>query len=65
MVEDKWLATQAGSVQSELDRVSQGLTGRVRELADRYGTPLPQLVENVAALEKNAAAHLEKMGLAV
>ena len=33
VVEDKWLAAVRGAVQGELDRVSQTLTGRVRELA--------------------------------
>ena len=42
VVEDKWLATLAAAVQSELDRVSQALTGRIRQLAERYATPLPQ-----------------------
>ena len=43
VVDDKWLATLAAAVQGELDRVSQTLTGRIRQLAERYTTPLPQL----------------------
>ena len=42
VVDDKWLARLAAAVQSELDRVSQALTGRIRQLAERYATPLPQ-----------------------
>jgi hypothetical protein len=30
VVDDKWLATLAASVESELDRISQALTGRIR-----------------------------------
>ena len=45
VVDDKWLATLAAAVQGELDRVSQTLTGRIRQLAERYATPLPQLTE--------------------
>jgi type I restriction enzyme M protein len=41
VVEDKWMAQLSSSVQAELDRVSQTLTGRIRELAERYATPLP------------------------
>lgn len=41
VVEDKWLATLAAAVQGELDRVSQTLTGRIRQLAERYATPPP------------------------
>jgi type I restriction enzyme M protein len=33
------------AVQGELDRVSQTLTTRIRQLAERYDTPLPKLVE--------------------
>ncbi len=43
VVDDKWLTTLAAAVQGELDRVSQTLTGRIRQLAERYATPLPQL----------------------
>jgi len=35
-VDDKWLATLAADVQTELDRVSQSLTSRIRQLAERY-----------------------------
>ena len=45
VVDDKWLATLAAAVQGELDRVSQTLTGRIRQLAERYATPLPKLTE--------------------
>jgi type I restriction enzyme M protein len=38
------------AVQSELDRVSQTLTCRIRELAERYATPLPKLTEEVETL---------------
>ncbi|MDI1475690.1 type I restriction-modification system subunit M [Polyangium sp. y55x31] len=62
VVEDKWLATLSASVQSELDRVSQALTGRVRELAERYEKPLPKLTAEVETLSARVEAHLEKMG---
>ena len=62
VVDDKWLATLAAAVQSELDRVSQTLTGRIRQLADRYATPLPQLTDEVAALAARVDGHLKKMG---
>jgi type I restriction enzyme M protein len=62
VVDDKWMARLAASVQGELDRVSQRLTGRIRELAERYATPLPQLTDEVAALAARVEAHLTKMG---
>jgi type I restriction enzyme M protein len=62
VVEDKWMATIAGTVQGELDRVSQTLTGRVRELAERYATPLPQLTGEITTLAARVDEHLLRMG---
>ena len=38
------------------------LTQRVKELAERYETPLPQMVSRVAELEAKVNRHLERMG---
>jgi type I restriction enzyme M protein len=46
----------------DLERVSQTLTGRIRELAERYATPLPQLTDEVATLAARVEEHLAKMG---
>jgi type I restriction enzyme M protein len=62
VVDDKWLATVAAAVQGELDRVSQTLTGRITQLAERYATPLPLLTDEVEALSDKVAGHLAKMG---
>jgi type I restriction enzyme M protein len=62
VVDDKWIGTLAAAVQGELDRVSQTLTGRIRQLAERYATPLPQLTDEVAALAAKVDGHLKKMG---
>lgn len=62
VVEDKWLAALGASVQGELDRVSQTLTGRVRELAERYAAPLPDLMEKVETLSSRVDEHLRRMG---
>ena len=62
VVEDKWLATIATAVQGELDRVSQTLTGRIRQLAERYATPLPKLIDEVDQLAARVDEHLKKMG---
>ena len=62
VVKDKWLATIAAAVQGELDRVSQTLTGRIRQLAERYATPLPQLIDEVATLAARVDGHLKGMG---
>ncbi len=62
VVDDKWMAHLAAAVQGELDRVSQTLTGRIRELAERYATPLPQLTDEVATLAARVDEHLKRMG---
>ncbi|MBI2944437.1 MAG: N-6 DNA methylase, partial [Candidatus Wallbacteria bacterium] len=62
VVEDKWMARLSAAVQGELDRVSQTLTGRIRELAERYATPLPKLTEEVERLAARVEEHLAKMG---
>ena len=62
VVEDKWLAVIAAALHGEMDRISQALTQRVKELAERYETPLPQAVNQVAILEQAVNAHLKRMG---
>ena len=62
VVDDKWLSALTAAVQGELDRVSQTLTGRIRQLAERYATPLPELEAEVERLATKVAGHLVKMG---
>jgi type I restriction enzyme M protein len=50
------------AIHSEMDRVSQQLTQRVKELAERYEDPLPQMVSRVAELEAKVNRHLKTMG---
>jgi type I restriction enzyme M protein len=64
VVDDKWLATLDAAVHGEMDRLSQQLTVRVKELAERYEVALPQLNERVAELEVRVGRHLERMGFA-
>jgi type I restriction enzyme M protein len=62
VVNDKWLAHLAASVQSEMDRVSQALASRIKLLGDRYVVTLPQLEDEVAVLSARVEAHLQRMG---
>ena len=62
VIDDKWMAHLSSAVQGELDRVSQTLTGRIRELAERYATPLPKLTDEVATLAARVVDHLKRMG---
>jgi type I restriction enzyme M protein len=42
--------------------VSQALAERVRQLAERYASPMPTLVDEVTVLASRVEAHLKKMG---
>ena len=64
VVDDKWLAALNARIHSEMDRVSQQLTARVKELAERYERPLPDMTASVAELEAKVNRHLAKMGFA-
>jgi len=64
VVDDKWLATIDTNIHGEMDRISQTLTQRVKELAERYDKPLPVLAEQADAMESKVRAHLERMGFA-
>ncbi|MGD9851202.1 MAG: type I restriction-modification system subunit M [Nitrospirales bacterium] len=62
VVDDKWLAVLDKDIHGEMDRISQALTQRVKELAERYEIPIPQMVNRVADLEAKVNRHLENMG---
>ena len=64
VVEDKWLATLSADIQTELDRVSQSLTGRIKQLAERYAEPLPKLTNDLEILSEKVDEYLKKMGFA-
>jgi type I restriction enzyme M protein len=63
VVAHKWLATIEASVNTELERVSQALSARIRELAERYAKPLAELENDVAVLAAKVQGHLARMGL--
>lgn len=59
----KWLTSLKQTIQTEIDAISQSLTGRIKELADRYEHTLGELDAEVEEFEAKVSAHLEKMGL--
>ncbi|MBX3356401.1 MAG: SAM-dependent DNA methyltransferase [Phycisphaeraceae bacterium] len=64
VVEDKWLASLRAAIDGEVQRVTQQLTGRVKDLEERYARPLPELEREVEGLSAKVEGHLKKMGLA-
>jgi type I restriction enzyme M protein len=65
VVLDKWQGELTRRMKSELDRVSQQLTGRIKQLAERYAKPLPQLEKEMDELQARINAHLKQMGFSV
>ena len=47
LVEDKWLETLRTAVQAEIERVTQHMANRVKDLEERYAEPLPALLESL------------------
>jgi type I restriction enzyme M protein len=62
VVEDKWLASLCVAVEGEVQRVTQQLAGRVKELEERYAQPLPALECEVEGFSVRVEEHLKKMG---
>ena len=62
VVDNKWMGQMEQDVKSEMQRISQNLAGRIKELAERYESPRPVLDKEVDALEKKVNSHLTKMG---
>jgi type I restriction enzyme M protein len=62
VIEDKWLPAIEVTVKNEMNRISQQLTGRIKELVDRYEMPFPVIEKQVRELEEKVNAHLSKMG---
>ncbi len=62
VVDDKWMGSIERSVKTEMQRISQRLAQRIKELADRYEMPLPKQTTQLAELEAKVNVHLHKMG---
>lgn len=63
IVDDKWLATLESNIVTEIERITQQLANRVKELEERYSEPLPRIMQSVASLSDKVADHLKAMGL--
>lgn len=62
VLEHKWQAHLENALQQEQERISQNLTQRIKELAERYATTLPKLEAEALEASQKVKAHLEKMG---
>jgi type I restriction enzyme M protein len=62
VVQHKWMEALAKSVVGEIDKISQHLAGRVRELAERYTVTMPEIMNGIKESTKKVEVHLKKMG---
>ncbi|MFV0140547.1 hypothetical protein OBK00_11780 [Empedobacter falsenii] len=62
VLENKWQAYLQNALTQEQERISQNLTQRIKELAERYATTLPELQRSLSEVEGKVKSHLEKMG---
>ncbi len=63
VVENKWFASIRIAIEGEVQRLTQQLAGRVKELEERYARPLPELERKVQAFSGKVEEHLKKMRL--
>ena len=63
VIDDKWFATIQAAVTGEVQRLTQNLTERVKELEERYAQPLSNLENEVETFNENVNAHLLNMGM--
>ena len=62
VVEKKWCLTIFNGIDDIYSAISQRLTNRIVELAERYEEPLPQIEQEVDDFESKVKSHLERMG---
>jgi len=64
VIDVKWMQTLQENILGEMERISQRLAQRIKELAERYHDTLPQLEEEVREFEEKVKQHLLEMGIA-
>ena len=61
VIDDKWFTTIQDNITGEVQRLTQNLTERVKELEERYAQPLPALVNEVQEFSLKVEKHLSNM----
>jgi len=62
VINEKWMLALQQSLQNGQERISQNLTQRIKELAERYQDTLPQLESELDVYEGKVKGHLSAMG---
>jgi len=61
VIEQKWMAEINRRINNEMEAISHRLTTRIKTLAERYQSTLPQLTNNVEHLKAKVEEHLKAM----
>lgn len=61
VVDKKWMHNIEQRIITEMDNISHCLTQRIKELAERYETPLPKMSSEVDGLTTKVENHLKEM----
>jgi len=62
VVDKKWMVTMEAKIKTGMDAIIHRLTERIKELTERYETPMPKLTNDVTDLTSKVEKHLKKMG---
>lgn len=63
VITHKWQEHLQQALEQEQERISQNLTQRIKDLAERYATPLRNLETEALEASAKVNSHLQKMGL--
>ena len=61
VVDKKWMGEMESRIKTEMDNISHRLTQRIKELAERYESTLPELTNSLTDLSAKVETHLKKM----
>ena len=64
VIDDKWFASIQAAITGEVQRLTQNLAERVKELEERYTQPMPALESEVQEFSMKVNEHLSNMGVA-
>ena len=63
VITDKWFPNIQSAIAGEVQRLTQALAERVKELEERYAQPLPDLAQEAEAFSARVEEHLRNMGV--
>ena len=64
VIDDKWFASIQAAITGEVQRLTQNLAERVKELEERYTQPMPALESEINDFTQKVNEHLSNMGVA-